>query len=88
LPAQPAPLNVTVAASGHTWIRTVADGATVFEGFLNTGDRQIWQAKRSLTVRVGNAGVVAIAVNGKSVGPLGGPGQVYEHTFSAGATAP
>jgi cytoskeleton protein RodZ len=85
---QPSALNVAVAASGHTWVRTVADGATVFEGFLNAGDRQTWQAKRSLTVRVGNAGVVDIAVNGKSVGPLGGSGQVYEHTFASGAPSP
>ena len=87
-PQPPAPLNVAVAASGHTWMRTVADGATVFEGFLNAGDRQTWQAKRSLTVRVGNAGVVDITVNGKSIGSLGGSGQVYEHTFSSGAPSP
>ena len=87
-PQPPAPLNVAVVASGHTWIRTVADGATVYEGFLEAGDRQTWQAKRSLTVRVGNAGVVDITVNGKPLGPLGGSGQVYEHTFSSGAPSP
>ena len=87
-PQPPAPLNIAVVASGHTWIRTVADGATAYEGFLEAGDRQTWQAKRSLTVRVGNAGVVNITVNGKPMGPLGGSGQVYEHTFSSGAPSP
>jgi cytoskeleton protein RodZ len=87
-PQPPGPLNVAIAASGHTWIRAVADGATVFEGFLNAGDKQTWQAKRSLTVRVGNAGAVALAVNGKSLGSLGGVGQVYEHTFSSGPPVP
>jgi len=60
----------------------------VYEGFLNAGDKQIWQAKRTLTLRVGNAAVVDIAVNGKPLGRLGGSGEVYEHTFSAGAPAP
>jgi cytoskeleton protein RodZ len=60
----------------------------VFEGFLNAGDRQTWQAKRSLTVRVGNAAAVNIALNGKPLGPLGSSGQVYEHTFSSGAPSP
>ena len=77
-----------VVASGHSWVRTVADGTTVYEGFLNAGDKQVWEAKRSLTVKVGNAGAVDVAVNGRSLGHLGGPGQVYEHTFSAGASTP
>ncbi len=69
-------------------MRTVADGTTVYEGFLNAGDKQVWEAKRSLTVKLGNAGAVDVAVNGRSLGHLGGPGQVYEHTFSAGPSTP
>jgi cytoskeleton protein RodZ len=82
------PVNVVVMASGTSWVRTVADGATVFEGFLNPGDKQIWRASRILTVRVGNASVVDITLNGRSLGRLGGPGQVYEHTFLAGTPTP
>jgi cytoskeleton protein RodZ len=82
--ASGAPLKVAVAATGHAWVRTVADGTTVFEGFLNSGDKQVWQANKTLTVRVGNAAAIAISVNGKPVGPLGGEGQIYEHSFSAG----
>lgn len=84
----PAPLHVVVAASGHSWVRTVADGTTVFEGFVNVGDKQIWEAKRTLTVKVGNASAVDISLNGKSLGRLGASGQVYEHTFSAGPATP
>jgi hypothetical protein len=61
----------------------VADGTTVFEGFLNAGDKQVWQANRTLMVRVGNAAAIAISVNGRPIGPLGGSGQIYEHSFSA-----
>lgn len=87
-PPPAAPLHVVVVASGYSWVRTVADGTTVYEGFLNAGDKQVWEAKRSLTVKVGNASAVDLSVNGRSVGRLGGPGDVYEHTFSAGATTP
>jgi hypothetical protein len=34
-----------------------------------------------MTVRVGNAGVVILTVNGRSVGPLGGRGEVVSRTF-------
>jgi uncharacterized protein DUF4115 len=81
-------LHVAVAASGHSWVRTVADGTTVFEGFVNAGDKQVWEAKRSLTVKVGNASAVDLSLNGKSLGRLGASGQVYEHTFSAGPAPP
>ncbi len=83
-----APLHVVVAASGHSWVRTVADGTTVFEGFVNAGDKQVWEAKRTLTVKVGNAGAVDVSLNGKSLGRLGASGEVYEHTFSAGPPPP
>jgi cytoskeleton protein RodZ len=82
------PLHVVVAASGHSWVRTVADGTTVFEGFVNAGDKQVWEAKRTLTVKVGNAGAVDLSLNGKSLGRLGASGEVYEHTFSAGPPPP
>jgi cytoskeleton protein RodZ len=88
-PTAPAPpLHVTVTASAYSWVRTVADGATVFEGFVNAGDKQVWAAKRTLTVKVGNAGAVDIALNGKSLGRLGAAGEVYEHTFSTGPATP
>ncbi len=51
---------------------------------MNAGDKQVWEAKRTLTVKVGNASAVDLTLNGKSLGRLGASGQVYEHTFSAG----
>jgi cytoskeleton protein RodZ len=82
------PLHVIVTASAYSWVRTVADGATVFEGFVNAGDKQVWAAKRTLTVKVGNASAVDISLNGKSLGRLGAAGEVYEHTFSTGPATP
>ncbi len=76
------PLQVSVEATDRSWIRTVADGVTVFEGYVNSGDHQVWQAKRELMIRIGNAAAVIVSVNGRSLGRLGMPGQVVVRTFT------
>jgi len=54
---------------------------------MSAGDKQIWDATRQLTVRVGNASAIDISVNGRPMGRLGGPGDVVERTFPAGGGA-
>ncbi len=89
-PAAPltSPIHIVVMASGYSWVRAVVDGTTVFEGFLNAGDRQGWEAAHDLTVKVGNAGVIEVSVNGRSLGRFGGSGQVIERSFSVGSALP
>lgn len=82
------PLSVVVVATDRSWIRTVADGVTVYEGFLNAGDRQVWQAHHQLTLKVGNAGAVEATVNGQPIGRLGNSGEVVDKTFTAGPSTP
>jgi cytoskeletal protein RodZ len=77
-------VQVAVTANDRSWVRAVADGAVVFEGFIDAGGRQGWQAARQITVKVGNAGAVEVIVNGRSLGPMGKPGAVIERTFQAG----
>ncbi|HYM90032.1 MAG TPA: RodZ domain-containing protein [bacterium] len=86
-PAAPltSPIHIVVMASGYSWVRAVVDGTTVFEGFLNAGDKQAWEAAHDLTVKVGNAGAIEVSVNGRSLGRLGGSGQVIERTLSVGS---
>ncbi|HYM69014.1 MAG TPA: RodZ domain-containing protein [bacterium] len=78
-----ASVTVTAVATDRSWVRAVADGVTVFEGFLSAGDQQVWQAKRQLTLRVGNASALSLTVNGRSVGRLGNPGDVVDETYTA-----
>jgi cytoskeleton protein RodZ len=80
-------LHVIATANDRSWVRAAADGTTVFEGFMSAGDKQIWDATRRLTVRVGNASAIDISVNGRPMGRLGGPGDVVERTFPAGEGA-
>ncbi|HKV43093.1 MAG TPA: DUF4115 domain-containing protein, partial [bacterium] len=78
------PLQIVVVASDRSWVRAVVDGTTVFEGIINSGDRQVWSAKRELVIRVGNASGVDVSVNGRDLGHLGGVGQVIERTYQVG----
>src|SRR5205807_849637 len=55
-------VQVAVTANDRTWVRAVADGTVVFEGILDAGGRQGWQAARQITVKVGNAGAVEVVV--------------------------
>jgi cytoskeleton protein RodZ len=82
------PLSVAVVASDRSWVRTVADGVIVYEGFLSSGDRQAWQAHRQLTIRAGNAGAIDVTVNGQHIGQLGRAGDVVEKTFTVAASPP
>ncbi len=89
-PAAPltSPIHIVVMASGYSWVRAVVDGTTVFEGFMNAGDKQVWEAAHDLRVKAGNAGVIEVSVNGRSLGRLGGSGQVIERTLSVGSVPP
>lgn len=76
---------VNALATDRSWVRVVADGSVVFEGFLSAGDHQVWQGRHQVGVRVGNASALDLSVNGQPIGRLGNPGDVAERTFSSGA---
>jgi cytoskeleton protein RodZ len=81
----PGPLEVVVVANDRTWVRTVADGVTVYDGFVSPGERQAWGARRQIVIRVGNGSAVEVTVNGLSLGKFGTSSDVAERTFTAGA---
>ncbi len=64
-----------------SWIRVVADGATVFEGTLSPGAEQTWSAEESIVLRAGNAGGVQITLNNQDMGIMGQFGEVREEVF-------
>lgn len=74
-------ITIDIEATGRSWILVVADDVVVYQAFVSTGEHRRWQANGSMTVRVGNAGVVILTVNGRSVGALGGRGEVVSRTF-------
>lgn len=74
-------ITIDMEATGRSWILVVADDVVVFQAFVTAGEHRRWQANGSMTVRVGNAAVVILTVNGRSVGALGGRGEVVSRTF-------
>ena len=80
--ASDAPIEVTTTLTGQSWMRVTADGEMSFEGVLQSGERRMWTADRSLTIRAGNAGAVVVSFNDQQAKALGQPGTVEEVTYS------
>ncbi|MFM2064525.1 MAG: hypothetical protein RLZZ507_4196 [Cyanobacteriota bacterium] len=73
---------VSLEFKGNSWVQVKSDGKTEFEGTLTTGERKTWKAKKSLTVRSGNAGVVLVSFNDQEPKLLGNKGEVKEVTYT------
>jgi hypothetical protein len=78
-PADAAPidgLRVAVAANRVCWISITADGRKITDRLLQAGEQQKLEAKREVVLTAGDAGALAVTVNGAEVRPLGKTGQV------------
>lgn len=80
-------VEVTLELQGDSWLQVKADGNTQFEGILTKGERKTWRAKKQLTVRSGNAGVVLVSVNQQQPKPLGDEGKVKEVIYTPDANS-
>jgi hypothetical protein len=75
-PAPAGKTQVSITSTDRSWITACADGKSAFSKlFVNGSKDELAFSDRAL-VRMGSAGSVDIALNGKSVGPLGHVGQV------------
>ena len=70
------PVRVGIEIVDTVWIRAVADGRRVFERTLRVGEKRNIAASESVQLLVGNAGGVAIVLNGRVQPPIGERGQV------------
>jgi hypothetical protein len=57
-----------------SWVAVCSDGTEVLGAMLSPGDLRKVEFSGRAVVRTGNAGGIAIAVDGKSVGSVGPPG--------------
>jgi hypothetical protein len=82
--AEPRPVaraaGVALRLRDSSWLRVVVDGRVAMQGVFPKGTARNFSG-RSATVRVGNAGGVDIAVDGKDLGPMGGLGDVAERSY-------
>ncbi|HEU4326971.1 MAG TPA: RodZ domain-containing protein [Roseiflexaceae bacterium] len=69
-------VSVPADASSGSWLRIETDGERVYQDVLDPGLALRYTAQRQVIMRAGNAGVVAVVVNGQVQPRLGQQGQV------------
>ncbi len=68
--------QVTLSSRGRCWVMVRSDAKIVYAGTMNPGERQDLTVGGQVSVTVGNAAVIDVALNGKPARPLGGEGEV------------
>ena len=83
--ANPVPVDsvqVQARFNDRCWLLVTVDGAVVQEGVVEGGQTLNWEGKNQINFRLGNAGAVEFFQDGKSLGVLGGVGDVVDKTFT------
>lgn len=84
-PPQPQPqddstLRMTIASTADSWVTLEADGKTVFNDSLASGEMRSFEAGEEFRFRtIGNAAGITLTLNGTAVPPLGSDGQVIKN---------
>jgi cytoskeleton protein RodZ len=73
--------SMAIVLTAPSWLRVTVDGSVSMEGTFPAGTSRAFHGKAA-AVRVGNAGGVAIYVDGKDVGKLGKSGDVIDRSFT------
>jgi DivIVA domain-containing protein len=81
-------LTIVLRANSPCWIRVTLDGERVAEHLLQGGAEITLHAEHEALLRVGNAGALSVFVNGRSIRPLGRPGEVITRRINATSGAP
>jgi hypothetical protein len=88
VPAAPAPtrasaseLSLVVEARRASWMRTTVDGQQDAGRMVADGEKITINARRSVSLRVGDAGAVYVSLNKGQAMPLGRDGQVVTRQF-------
>lgn len=72
--------TLEIRVTAPSWLRVTVDGSVSMDGTFPAGTNRVFRGKNA-TLRIGNAGGVEIVVDGKSLGTLGGAGDVVERSF-------
>ncbi len=80
-PASTAPVYVEATATAEAWVSVIADGNPIFEGTLQPGDAEVWEAEENLNIYSGDAGALELAANGDAAEVMGERGQPEEKVF-------
>jgi len=70
-----APVRVGFTVTEPVWVSVKCDGNPRYTGVLAAAENRTFEASVSVIVLIGNAGGLAISLNGKPVGPIGAHGE-------------
>jgi cytoskeleton protein RodZ len=73
---------LNLSASESTWLSITSEGKQIFSGILQASQTKTLTAPDAAQMKVGNAGGIAVRLNGREIGPLGGRGQVRTILFT------
>lgn len=79
-----APVRVQLTAAEPTWVLVRSDGKYLFSGTLEANQSRTIDAGKNVELRVGNAGGIAVSLNGKPLPALGPKGQVRTVQLTSG----
>ena len=68
-------IRVELHPRADCWVRTIVDGHPGRSTVLHGGERRLIEARESLVLDVGDAGVCAYSINGRPGRPLGAAGE-------------
>jgi len=83
-PNPPAPIvkdgqRLEIVAKEKSWVRVIVDDQGPQDLMMNPGDSKTWSAKKKFILTFGNAGGVALTLNGTKLSPIGTSGQVVRN---------
>jgi len=73
---------LNLSANEETWLSITSHGKVIFSGTLQPSESKTLNGGEVATMKIGNAGGVAIQWNGKSIGTIGPRGQVRTIRFT------
>lgn len=76
-------LVLQIEARREVWLSIIADGQKQWQGNLGADRTRRVEARESVQLTVGDAGAVALSLNGKAMPPVGRAGEVKKLTISA-----
>ncbi|MEQ8199834.1 MAG: RodZ domain-containing protein [Syntrophomonadaceae bacterium] len=76
-----AALNLEVKALQRSWVQVKVDGQLAYSQNMAEGDLRTFTAVERIELKTGNAGGIALTLNGQPVESLGSSGQIAEKIF-------
>jgi cytoskeletal protein RodZ len=69
-------MKLELQATAECWVRVTADGKRALSRVMKPGEKEIVEGQDRMTIEIGNAGGLALSIDGRPGKPLGESGRV------------